>query len=1092
MLYMNLIVLLSIILFAIAFVFIRNCYINNKGQVSKLTGQMIVFLMIAFAVVIRIICAFYFQSHNDLACFEYWGDILSKNKFRDFYEASGNGDYPPGYLYVLWFLTKIKNLFKVKYGSKMAFFIIKSVPIIFDLVTGVFLYKIASKKFNNVVSYCILFIYLFNPCVILNSSVWGQVDSVFIFGILLMCYYATTNKSYLCYIMYTIAILIKPQAIMFTPVIMAVFAQEVFINTKGKKLLTFRKDVFISHIAWIFSSLCLFFVTCLPFGLIRVLKQYTDTMGSYQYASVNAYNLWAMLGLNWASQDGTVFGIQYQQWGTVFIVAICLIALFIWLTKLKDKNRYVVIAIFISAAMFTFAVRMHERYVYPAVILLLLLFILNKHLNVLLLYFTYSIAHFYNVAHVLYFYNPKKFDARCAAFILIGLLHVILFVILYIYIHKNYLSLNAEKLTKKMVKRLEIDKRYENKPEADNMSLWERIKNQFNRKEIQKSKKYVKFNRKDWIILVVITVVYAFLALYDLGDMQAPESFKKLNKNGQTIEIELEKATFLKEIAHYNGYFEKRHFKVYIAEKEYGDWTYISPDAVYQTEVDEEPKTEQLSMNEVFHWDKWEFNQKAKYIKIELDENKGNAVIGELVLIGKDGKIITPKNASAKKYKGLFDEQDMYPKNGDFSFRNSTYFDEIYHARTAYEFIHGLTTYEWTHPPLGKIFISLGVRMFGICPFGWRIIGTIFGILMVPLIYIFAKRIFNKTYMATLACIMFTFDFMHFAQTRIATIDVYVTFFVILMYYFMYKYYEMSFYDTKLSKTFVPLALCGISMGLGIASKWTGCYAAAGLAVIFFYTVFKRAKEYNYAKKNIDGETNGIKHEHIVKVFKGNLIKTIAFCVLVFLIIPFIIYTMSYIPFVGDEALPQTALGKMLYNQKDMFNYHVNIEFTHSFSSKWYEWPLMIRPIFYFSKSVGEFGSNLAQGISSFGNPFVWWLGIAAFIYICYRLFTKKDRMAWFLFIGYLAQLLPWILVERLTFIYHYFPSVPFVVLMNAYMLYNLEKGSKNGKKYLFIYGAFVVAAFIMFYPILAGQTVSISFVKNCLRWMKTWVLISG
>ena len=57
---------------------------------------------------------------------------------------------------------------------------------------------------------------------------------------------------------------------------------------------------------------------------------------------------------------------------------------------------------------------------------------------------------------------------------------------------------------------------------------------------------------------------------------------------------------------------------------------------------------------------------------------------------------------------------------------------------------------------------------------------------------------------------------MHFTQTRIATIDVYITFFVIAMYYFMYSYCTMSFYDTPLYKTFVPLGLCGICMGFGI------------------------------------------------------------------------------------------------------------------------------------------------------------------------------------------------------------------------------------------------------------------------------------
>jgi dolichyl-phosphate-mannose--protein O-mannosyl transferase len=376
------------------------------------------------------------------------------------------------------------------------------------------------------------------------------------------------------------------------------------------------------------------------------------------------------------------------------------------------------------------------------------------------------------------------------------------------------------------------------------------------------------------------------------------------------------------------------------------------------------------------------------------------------------------------------------------------------------------------------------------CPFGWRIIGTIFGILMVPLMYVFAKRLFGKTSFATITCILLTFDFMHLAQTRIATIDVYVTFFVILMYYFMYKYYEMSFYDTKLIKTWVPLLLSGIAMGLGIASKWTGCYAAVGLAIIFFYTVFKRYKEYKYALKDASGITNGIKHDHIIKVYKGNLVKTILFCFVAFIGIPLLIYTLSYIPFIGDSDCPDSTFGKMVYNIEQMFAYHTNVEFEHGFSSRWYEWPLMIRPIFYYSGVSSTEG--FASGISSFGNPLVWWFGIASFVYVCYRLFSKKDRYAWFFFVGYLAQLMPWVLVERLTFIYHYFPCVPFVALMNGYVIYRLVKDKPKNMKFAYIYAALVVVVFAMFYPVLTGKTVNVDYVTNCLRWVKTWVLISG
>ena len=64
------------------------------------------------------------------------------------------------------------------------------------------------------------------------------------------------------------------------------------------------------------------------------------------------------------------------------------------------------------------------------------------------------------------------------------------------------------------------------------------------------------------------------------------------------------------------------------------------------------------------------------------------------------------------------------------SWWNSSYFDEIYHARTAYEFTQGTVPYETSHPPLGKVLMSWSVSLFGMTPFGWRFAGAVAGILM--------------------------------------------------------------------------------------------------------------------------------------------------------------------------------------------------------------------------------------------------------------------------------------------------------------------------------------------------------------------------
>ena len=139
---------------------------------------------------------------------------------------------------------------------------------------------------------------------------------------------------------------------------------------------------------------------------------------------------------------------------------------------------------------------------------------------------------------------------------------------------------------------------------------------------------------------------------------------------------------------------------------------------------------------------------------------------------------------------------------------------------------------------------------------------------------------------------------------------------------------------------------------------------------------------------------------------------------------------------------------------------------------------------------------NLRQGISSFGNPLVWWAGIPAFLYALYLGFKENNKTAGFLCIAYLAQYLPWTLVSRCTFIYHYFPSVPFLALMIGYAFKNIGERTLLRKKPKLFYGAvtcYALAAFLLFllfYPVLSGTPVSSQYVDSFLRWFDSWVLV--
>lgn len=486
---------------------------------------------------------------------------------------------------------------------------------------------------------------------------------------------------------------------------------------------------------------------------------------------------------------------------------------------------------------------------------------------------------FYNAAYVLFIYDVNNFDPKAPIpiAISIGLLLTVAYMV-YVTAKTYFAPANEGQEIKAVSEQLEKE-REEKKTDKAKQS------------PIKKSGILAKMTKRDFIALGVITLVYAVIAFARLGEMNAPQTPYSVVKEG-TVTLDMGQDVTVAKLWDFLGYQNNPTYYIEYTSDPNGAWTTLCGEG------------SEWDAGSVFKWNEKDINVTARYFRISPSANNGEDSIMELVLTDADGNKLTPVNSG--QYAALFDEQDLF--EGRATNLNGTYFDEIYHARTAYEMIHHLYCYENTHPPLGKVIMAVGVLIFGMCPFGWRFMGTLFGVLMLPVIYNFAKKFFNETWICIVTTLLFAFDFMHFVQTRIATIDVFVTLFIMLSYYFMYCYTKLSFYDTPLKKTFIPLGLCGIAMGLGWASKWTGIYSSAGLCVIFFVQMFKRFREYQYANKNIKGSSDGIEHKYIADNFYKLFMKTIGFCCIFFVVIPVIIYVLSYIPF-------SDGTGQGIYNK---------------------------------------------------------------------------------------------------------------------------------------------------------------------------------
>ena len=571
-------------------------------------------------------------------------------------------------------------------------------------------------------------------------------------------------------------------------------------------------------------------------------------------------------------------------------------------------------------------------------------------------------------------------------------------------------------------------------------------------------------SRRDALPLLLITGLYACTAFFRLGSMRDPQSFVPMA--GQVAVLELPEGSDPSSIMLYPGVGMGSYDLSY---SENGQ-EYFSVSSFTQDHI------------AVLKWTAInpETSLRPRYLRICA--TSGEPWLGEVVPLNGDGDPI----AVSCNIPQLCDEADTVPLSQ--SFQNSSYFDEIYHARTAWEHLNSVWPYEITHPPLGKEIMGLGIRLFGMTPFGWRFSGTFFGTLMLPLLYVFLKKLFGGQLLPSLGTLLFASDFMHYVQTRIATIDTYSVFFILLMYLFLWIWLS----EDKLW----ALALCGVSFGLGAAAKWTSIYAGAGLAFLWaVHWILRFIKARKDSAGAADRRPSSPEGDVGAGVPDGpssllpSFLKNILFCLVFFIAVPLLIYYLSYLPYGrarGVSPFSGDYLRIVLDNQNYMFTYHSKsvLGATHPYSSNWYHWLIDYRPILY----VLEYPTpGLRSTIGAFLNPVLCWGGLLSLPVLCWMAIRRRDRLAAFILVGYLSQLLPWVPVERLTFAYHYFPSALFLVLSLSYTMALLRENRASWRLSALGLTAGSIALFLLFFPVLNGLPIRSELADALLKWLPSW-----
>ncbi len=383
--------IVCVLLLTVALGFMLYSYVF-EGELKKKPDYSIYAGVLVFAaVLVRVICAWQYTGHTyDMSCFRSWASRLAGEGFGAFYSSGNFNNYPPGYMYVLWVVGKIAAAFKV---SDEAFNILLKMPaILLDLLSGIFIYRIAEKKFSPKKALIVMSAWLFNPAVITDSSLWGQVDIAYTFALGVMMYFIAERKLIYSYFMFALCILLKPQTFVITPVLIYAVIDQVFLPG-------FDKKIFLKNLLWGLAAIASIFIVSMPFGIGYVFKQYTETLKGSEYIVQNAFNAWAMLGknYNWITMKASVIGYIFLAISVVFSAVVYF--------RSEGKSKVYFTAGLLMLCSFMLSVKMNERYAYAVMMFMLLAYIEKPDKGNALSYFLVTLMQFFNIAWVLFIFE---------------------------------------------------------------------------------------------------------------------------------------------------------------------------------------------------------------------------------------------------------------------------------------------------------------------------------------------------------------------------------------------------------------------------------------------------------------------------------------------------------------------------------------------------------------------------------------------------------------------------------------------------------------------------------------------------------------
>ena len=390
-------------------------------------------------------------------------------------------------------------------------------------------------------------------------------------------------------------------------------------------------------------------------------------------------------------------------------------------------------------------------------------------------------------------------------------------------------------------------------------------------------------------------------------------------------------------------------------------------------------------------------------------------------------------------------------------------FDEIYYAKNANSLItngvelNSANQAEFVvHPPLGKWLIGIGIKLFGNNEFGWRISAAIIGTASIILIYLVALKLFDSILLASLASAFLALDGLNLVMSRVALLDIFLMFFVLLAAYFL------------LSNQYW---LSAISIGAATGVKWSGAYLIPVFLLIS------------------------------INFVRSGLIKQLVIRFTQFILTPILIYLTTWLGWIftdkgwdrnwaqsqSDSLIPDLVRNLWHYHS-EILNFHTGLNDKHSYSANPWSWLILGRPTsFYYQTPTNCGATSCAQEILAIGTPLLWWAATISLAVTFGFWLKQRDQISSFILTGVAVTYLPWFFFQNRTMFSFYAVTIsPFLILALVYMISKLmQSGVKRELIYIFVFVIFI--NFIYFLPIFTGLEIPYVAWLNRM-WLPSWI----